>query len=162
MKWKNPANSPRADDIQCQCNSDQSESCNKCNSQLNSVCDSESENVSQDDTDISQSEQLLENEELTSQSTASTQQSLEKAVDESETLTETSPSNGAKLSDHNKTLRILSKDVKWRHKSMLMLEGLKSSQSSESTQRKKPNSYSEMLEQNYLEFSEHLTQAVGW
>lgn len=155
VKWKSSDDSPGTDDIKCQ-----SESCNKCASHSKTTCDSESENVSQNDADISQSEQLLENDKLTSQSTSSTQQSLESAIDQTESSTETSPTKGAKLSDHNRTLRIYdkkTKDAKWKHRSMLTLQSLKSNQS---TQRKKPNSYSEMLEQSYLEFSEHLTPAT--
>ena len=161
VKWKNQEDSQGTNDIQCQCKSDQSESCNMCNNQSKSVCDTKPNNVSQSESTTIQSEQLLESDKVTNQSTSSTQQ-LESVSDQSETLTETCPENSTKLSEHNRTLRIYEnkdKKAKWKHKSMLSLQSLKSNQSN---QRKKASSYSEALEKNYLEFTDHLTPAVSF
>ena len=160
VRCKIPDDSSGTNDIQCQCKSDQSESCNKCNNQSKTVCDSKSENVSQSGANVNQSDKLLESDTLTSQSEDVTQKSLESASDQSVSLRETSLNEGSKLSDLDRTLKIYDtkESQKWKHRSLLTLQSLKTNQT---TQRKKSNTYSEMLEKNYLEFSEYLSGEVG-
>lgn len=157
MKMKQSQESPVADEIQCQCKNDQAESCSKCKSLSETVCDSKSKHLSQRDTDI-QPKKLLKREKTDSQS-KNPKQKTESASGQSVNFTQTTKEKLQKDPSRQKENISDEKNTKSKHTmSVLQLQSIRS----EDKQTKEPKTYSEIIEKTYLEFSEYLSPKVGW